>query len=496
MKHKILPALCLLFLISQPLLAAPEKAAKPAATATVADSPAAAARKAFEAEKYDDAVALATPLAEKGDPDAIYLLGFAHETGKGAPLSREKAIEYYRKGMLKEHSDSTYRLAFILMASQEKTEILEARAILEKHASSDPAISGRILGEAFLLGQFGDKPDSAKAISWWGKAAAAKDVPSMLFLARLHDGQMGFPEIKDSVKAFDFYKQASDEGDAGAMVATASRFLYGDKALRDQKKGLALIEKAIAAKEYSAYLSRGNWQEQVKKDDKAALADFERGKDAGQIDCMLRAAEFYFQGKGTEKDPTRAETILQAAAEKGSPQAHLMLAARIFETKEPDIIKGYQHLLAAANAGLAAAQNELGLLYLAGKLGIADASAAVSWFGRAAQSGFAAAQNNLGALHERGTGIEQNYAKAAQFYALAAQQGHAGATLALARFQAAGAATKVNKELGWALGKIAEERGETNAAEFLKTLEKDFSKAQLAAANKELVRIKSDKPSE
>lgn len=66
-----------------------------------ASSPAAAAYTAYEKGEHSKAVEMATPLAEKGDKDAIYLLGFAYENGQGVEASREKAIEFYRKGQEK-----------------------------------------------------------------------------------------------------------------------------------------------------------------------------------------------------------------------------------------------------------------------------------------------------------------------------------------------------------------------------------------------------------
>ncbi len=459
-------------------------------------TPAEAATKAFENGDHEGAVKLALPLAEKGDADALYLLGFAHETGRGVAASSEKAGEYYRKGMDKDHAASAYRLAFLLMASKDETSILEARAILEKKALTDPAVAGRILGEAFLLGRFSGQPDGDKAVSWWKKAGEAGDVASMLFLARFYDGQMGFPEKSSAALSLKWFEKAAEAGNTGAMVAVGSRLLYGDEKNRDEKRGLALLEKAIAAKDYSAYFARGTWHETVKKDAEAALADFERGKDAGQPESMIRAAQFYLEGKGTKKDAPRAISILKTAAEAGNAQAHLILAANALQSGKPDTMAGYKHLVAAASAGLAAAQNELGLFYLGGGLGAADTSAAVSWFGRAAQSNNPAAQNNLAALHERGTGVDQSYETAARLYSLAAQQGHAGATLALARFQAAGAATEVNRPLAWALATIAKNRGEKNAPDFLATLEKEFSKEQLAEAKKELARLTVDGKSE
>ena len=450
------------------------------------------ARETFESGKHAEAVALALPLAEKGNPEAFYLLGFAHETGQGAEASTEKAIAYYKKAIAKGSANAGYRLAFILLESGEKEKIAEAKRLLEAQAESDPAVSGRILGEAWLLGRFSEKPDSTSAIKWWEKASEAGDVPSQMFLARFYGGQMGFPELKNPGLSLKYFLQAAEAGNAGAMVGAGSRLLYGEGVTRDEEKGKALLNKAIEAKDFSAYLALGKFQEVVKKDFKAALEQYQRGADEGQVDCMIQAATYYLEGRGVDKDVTRATKILNAAAEKGNPQAHLSLAILAFQEEEPDVLTGYKHLLSASTGGLATAQNELGLLYLSGKLGVADVPAAITWFGSAAQANYAPAQNNLGALYEQGTGVPQNYETAAQYYNLSAAQGNASAVLALARFHAAGAAMEVNKELAWALAKLAEEYGEGNAAPFVESLEKLFSKEQLATAKKELARLKKD----
>jgi hypothetical protein len=55
--------------------------------------------------------------------------------------------------------------------------------------------------------------------------------------------------------------------------------------------------------------------------------------------------------------------------------------------------------------------------------------------------------------------------------------------------------TKVNRELAWALANLAVERGEKeNAEALIKEIEKDFNKEQLAAAKKELEKIKAEQP--
>ena len=456
-----------------------------------AASPAAAAYTAYEQGYHTKAVAIATPLAEKGDKDAIYLLGFAYENGQGVEASREKAIEYYRKGQAKNHADSTYRLAGILLSSGGDLA-QEGREVLEKQAATDPTVAGRILGEAYLLGKLSPNPAPETAVKWWSKAVSAGDVPSMVLLARLYDGQLGQTPLIDTKTAYEYFLKAAEKGDSSAMVAVGIRLLKSDAVAPDEKKGTEWLNKAIEAKNYAGLLALGDYKANIKNDPKAAFEFFDKGAEAGHPECMLRAASLYMEGKGTKKNTEVATGLLEKSAAAGNAQAHLFLASSILAEEKPDVGKAYVHLLTSANSGMPLAQNELGLLYLSGKLGVADISAAISWFGRAAQSGFAAAQNNLGALHERGAGVQQSYENAAKLYTLAAQQGNQSAMLALARFNADGAAMPMNKSLGWALANLASDAGEKSAVDVIKNIEKGMSKEELAKGKEELDRIKAE----
>jgi hypothetical protein len=461
-----------------------------------AEGPAKAAMEAFQTGRHFKAVELAKPLAEKGNAEALYLLGFAHETGQGVEASRDKALEYYRKAAAIKHRDAIYRLSFILLASEKETERDQARQNLEDAAQSDPMVAGRILGEAYLRGRLTPTADPDKAIFWWKRAADAGDMVSMTLIARFFEGQFGFPEFKDIKNSLDYYSKAAGLGDVNAMVALGSRLLNGDQKFRDEAKGRQWLEKAIGAKEFSAYLALGDFEENVKKDPKAALKQYERGKDAGQIDCMLRSADFYIEGKGVDKDVERGVSILRKAAESGNPIASFRLAMGYLSTEKPDVLNGYGYLLAAANGNLVEAQNELGLLYLSGKIAMADHVAGVAWLTRSAQNGFAQAQYNLASLHERGIGfMPRNIENAGQLYALAANQGHGPATLALARLVNEGVGTKADPVKAWAYAMLAAERGVKDAAKFASDINERFDAQQRESAKLELQSIKSNKPS-
>jgi uncharacterized protein len=498
MRYRFLCKTLLVFALSASLQAAvslptDSSAALPAEV----EGPAKEAMDAFQAGRHAKAVELAKPLAEQGNAEALYLLGFAHESGQGIEASREKALEYYRKAAEGKHKDAVYRMSFILLASEKEDERDQARQALEKAAQDDPSVAARILGEAYLRGLLTPAADPDKAVFWWKRAADAGDVLSLLLIARFYEGQFGFPELKDIKESLANYSKAAGLGNAGAMAALGSRLLSGDEKNRDDKKGREWLKKAIAAKEYTAYLALGDYQENVKKDLKAALAEYERGKDAGQIDCILRAADFYLEGKGVEKDEDRGKNLLIKAAEAGNPVANLRVAAALLSAEKPaptDLMAGYGHLLAASNGGLGQAQNELGLLYLSGKLGLADGPAGVAWLTRAAQGGNSQAQNNLATLYERGLGgVQQNIENAGQLYSLAANQGHGPATLALARLVSEGIGTKADPVKAWALATLAGERGEKEGEALAKELGLKFDEKQRSAAVKELEDIKSGK---
>lgn len=455
------------------------------------DGPMAAANQAFSEGRFEEAVKAAQPLAARGDADALFLLGLAHEAGRGAEPSRDKALQFYRDAVSKGHKDAGYRISLILLASDKESERNEARKRLEAAAASDAAVAGRILGEAWFSGRLSEKPNPKQAAEWWERAASAGDLASMKILASLYEGQLGHPEFKDARKAVQLYSKAAALDDVGAMVTLGSRLLNGEESIRDEARGRAWLKKAVEKGNFTACLVLGDFEENAKKDDKAALAAYERGKDGGQVDCMLRAADFYFQGRGTEKDESRGKALLIKAAEAGHPQAQFRIAMSLLSAEKPDIGMAYAQLLSAANQNLTAAQNELGLFYLSGRLGVADPAAAVSWLTRAAKAGDAAAQNNLAALYEAGAaGLMVDYTNAGELYTLAANQGHVEATLALARIYSSGGPVKQDLPRAWALASLVAERGAEAAVPIRDKIAAGLDKAQRAEGEKLLKEFK------
>ncbi len=447
----------------------------------------------FAAEKYDEALKKARALAKKGDAEALYLLGFSSETGRGTERSIKTAMDFYQQAKTKGSSDAAYRICFLQLASQDQKERDQAITSLKEMAKKDPAVAGRILGEAYLSGKASEKPDPEQALEWWEKAGKANDIPSLIFLADFHEGKLGSEKMADLPRAVSALKRAAELGNGTAMLRLGTQLLHGAAEIRDVALGEQWLEKAAATKQPDAHWFLGIYAENGKKDDKAALKHYENGQAAGQLACAAQVGIFYLQGRAVERDEKKGIEILKKAAEDGGPLAHYQLALLELRKEKPDDRVAHQHLVQAASGNLAAAQNEIGVFYLSGKFLERDPVAAVAWFSRAVQQRHAQAANNLAKLYERGIGTEKNLTLAANLYTMAAEQGHPEATLSLAILHANDASSDLPR--AWALAKYAEQLGEKKeSANVLKQLEAKMTPEQLAKGKAEFAKTQPSKP--
>jgi TPR repeat protein len=90
-----------------------------------------------------------------------------------------------------------------------------------------------------------------------------------------------------------------------------------------------------------------------------------------------------------------------------------------------DYAKALRLIRPLANDGDAAAQFNLGLMYLAGHGVQQDDSAAALWFRKATEQGYAPAQSNLGTMYLYGRGVAQDDTEAVLWFRKAADQGDA-----------------------------------------------------------------------
>lgn len=123
----------------------------------------------------------------------------------------------------------------------------------------------------------------------------------------------------------------------------------------------------------------------------------------------------------TEKDYEKAFTIFLGLAEGGHPQAQCNLGLMYFRgnhVEEDELIAEYWLKTSYENGEPKAAAN-LGSLY---EEKHQNYEQALHWYSIAAENGLDAGQNSLGLLHDRGLGVPENKEEAIRLYTLAAQQ--------------------------------------------------------------------------
>lgn len=139
----------------------------------------------WQASDYKGAVVEWMPFAAKGDPDALFNMGQAYKLGRGVPLDKAKAEDFYRRAADKGHAPAQSNLGI-------------------------------------LLAQRGEK---ARAAELWQKAAAKRDARAQYMLGVLHFNGDTLP--KNWPLAYAYMTQANNAGlpQAGRALATMTASL-------------------------------------------------------------------------------------------------------------------------------------------------------------------------------------------------------------------------------------------------------------------------------
>ena len=142
----------------------------------------------------------------------------------------------------------------------------------------------------------------------------------------------------------------------------------------------------------------------------------------------------------------------------------------------------FASLRAKAEAGNAAAQFDLGIMYRTGDGVPKDAVEAVKWYRLAAEQGNAKAQTNLGLMYANGDGVPKDQTEAVKWYRKAAEQGNTNAQYNLGNMYNRGEGVPrdlVQAHMWW---NIAGAKGNEGAKKNLAEVEKQMSSEQKAEA--------------
>lgn len=117
-------------------------------------------------------------LAESGDVEAQFNLGFMFDQGQGVPQNYAEAVKWYRKAADQGHADAQYFLGTMYVQGQGvPLNYAEATKWLKKAAEQGLTDAQFILGGMYYHGQ-GVLKDFQAAYVWWSIAAENGDKTS------------------------------------------------------------------------------------------------------------------------------------------------------------------------------------------------------------------------------------------------------------------------------------------------------------------------------
>jgi len=249
-------------------------------------------------------------------------------------------------------------------------------------------------------------------------------------------GEKAFKE-KNYYEALEWFRKASDKGDASAQYFLGWMYETGTGVTKDDAEALRWIRLA-ADQDYSVAqfnlgyrYSEGNG---VTKNYSTAVTWFERSAKNGHAASQYYLASLYLKGGGpVAKNSLEAMRWFRAAADQGHAEAQTgvgMMYAK-GEGVARDIEESIKWFTKAGEQGDAYAQTMLGIMYSANLDGefigtnvpVQDYPIAMSWFRKAAEQGDEMAHYHLGVIYADGLGVPVDIVTAQMWFLLSANGG-------------------------------------------------------------------------
>ena len=174
-------------------------------------------------------------MAEKGNPEAQYKVGWNYFHGEGVPQDNKEALKWYRL------------------------------AVEQGHAKAQG-----VLGFLYLTGN-GITKDHKEAFKLTSLSAKQGEAGFQYNLGLMYENGLGNEVPQDYKEAFKWYRLAVEQGFARAQTSLGGMYLYGRGVTKDLEKAKELVSLAAAQGEKNSHL------ETIKKDiAKAEKAERER----------------------------------------------------------------------------------------------------------------------------------------------------------------------------------------------------------------------------
>ncbi len=230
------------------------------------------------------------PLAEQGDAEVQFRLGFMYAKGQGVARDYSQAVEWFRKAAEQGLTKAQYNLGVMYHGGQ------------------------------------GVAQDDVQAVKWWRKAAEQGDAEAQYNLGLAY--RLGEGVAQDDAQAVEWYRKAAEQGDAVAQYNLGFMYAKGQGVARDYSQAVAwfrkVAEQGDADAQYTLGFMYANGQG-VAQDWIQAVAWTRKAAEQGHAKAQRNLGLAYRHGEGVAENYMQAMVWLGRAAEQGDEKAQKSL---------------------------------------------------------------------------------------------------------------------------------------------------------------------------
>ena len=225
-------------------------------------------------------------LAEQGDAEAQFNLGFMYANGEGIPQDDAEAVRWFRLAAEQGHAEGQHSL-----------------------------------GAMYYRGR-GVREDDAEAARWYRLAADQGNAEAQLALGVMYATGAGV--LKDDAEAARWVRLAAEQGDANAQAVLGGMYAFGEGVLKDDAEAARWVRLAAEQGDANAQAALGGMYAfgvGVLKDEAEAVRWYILAAEQGNAGAQFNLGNMYADGRGVLKDPVLAHMWFNVAGANGNEYA-------------------------------------------------------------------------------------------------------------------------------------------------------------------------------
>ncbi|MBR4229088.1 MAG: sel1 repeat family protein [Bacteroidales bacterium] len=361
--------------------------------------------------------------ASGGNQDAALLLARAYLQGAGVPERPDSARIIYEQLCDAGNGTAYMQLANYYDGMNDTASVVE---VLQRGVASGNPTAMLLMGEKYIEGEY-LPADTSRGVLLYRQAAETdpNHLGSKIALAQIH--LYGLDGTIDTAAAMPYLRDAAGMGSSWAMAEMGDMLYYGRGGLqKDYDSAIYYYYSASQQDNPRGDYMMGVYHEARGNYD-GALSYYASAARNGNHDAYVEVARALQNGNGVEANPEQAFQMAQNAAEQWQhPDAYMLLGYAYLNGLgcEADTALAVQYTRQAANLGSSQAMMNLAAMYNAGVGVEVDSTKVLYWYERAVENGSVTAMRRLANSYREGTGVPKDPKRAAELYQMAADRGN------------------------------------------------------------------------